>query len=82
MGMLPIEHLTLGFQAQSVSDLRPGNFTHIDEALSTPGFPSLRSVRAVFKGPVTLQEVDMVFGTALKSLERRGIEFATEIQEE
>ena len=82
MGMLPIEHLTLGFRAQSVSDLRPENFTYIDGALSAPGFPSLRSVQLVLKGPGTLGQVDMVFGTALKSLERRGIEFATEIQEE
>ena len=74
MGTLPIEHLTLGFQAQSVSDSRAGNFTHIDEALSTPKFPSLRSVRLVFKGSVTSRQVDMVSGTALKSLKRRGIE--------
>ena len=73
MGMLSVEHLTLGFEIPSLHDWRSGDFAGIDEAFLLPGFSSLRSVRVMCKGRVTSLQAEE-FGTAFNSLKKRQVE--------
>ena len=74
MGMLSVEHLTLGFEIPSLDDWRLGDFAGIDEAFVPPGFSCLRFVRIMCKGPVTSPQLEKEFGTAFDSLKKRQVE--------
>ena len=82
MCILPVEHLTLGFEIPSLDDWRLGDFAGIDEAFVPPGFSCLRFARIMCKGPVTSPQLEKEFGTAFDSLKKRQVEIEIVVKEQ
>lgn len=73
MNVLPIEDLTLRCQFISLGEFSVQVYQKLDNALRLPGFPSLRSVRIVYRAASDPQQVRETIEMILPSLGKRGI---------